>query len=97
MDGGAPYPPPRLPVDEVRRLRHEVEVVVLVDEVVGRVLLRLQVARRPVAVDQLPAAVDRHRVPAVVERGAGERRAGAVLHALRPARDRHAEEAGVAG
>ena len=53
--------------DQIVGLRDEVEVIVLVDQVLGRVALRLEVARGPVAVDQLPAAVHVDGVPRVVD------------------------------
>lgn len=74
-------------VRQALRLRDEVEVVVLVDEVFRDVPLWLEEARRPVAVDQLPVSVEVDPVPAVVDGATREGDTWTVVNPLRPPAD----------
>lgn len=82
-------------VRQLLRFRDEVEVVVLIDKVLRNVLLRLEKPGRPVAVDELPVAIDVDAIPAVVDRLVREGHSWTVVHTLGPSTDREAGQARV--
>lgn len=73
-------------IRQLLRLGQEVEIVVFEDEVfVAEVVVRLQKPGCPVAVNQLPVAVDEDSIPTVVNWTAGDCYTRAIVDALRPA------------
>ena len=75
----------------------EIEVIVLVNKIFWNILICIEEARCPVAVDQLPVSIDINRVPAVVYRLACYGDTRSIINSFCPSAYGEASEPWMAG